>query len=208
MAWAVKQKTGNSGQKLVLLMLANFTNYETGQCNPSHNRLADQCCMSVASIKRHIDDLENAGLLKKVHTFKDNIQKSNQYILALPGSSIWTTPQLTMSPTPAQFELQKQEVKQEKNNILSISNHLFEVFWKSYPRKTNKSFAKRVFDKLKVNDELLKKMLYAIEAQKRSIWKDKDPQYIPHPSTWLNGERWEDEVAVVSSVPKGLAGGI
>jgi hypothetical protein len=164
--------------------------------------------MSVASIKRHIDDLENAGLLKKVHTFKDNIQKSNQYILALPGSSIWTAPQLTMSYPPAQFELQKQEVKQEKNNTLFDSSHLFDIFWKAYPRKVSPANAKRSFAKLKVDEEMLKKMLHAIEAQKRSVWLDKDPQYIPHPSTWLNGERWEDEVAVPAQPRNGLAGAI
>lgn len=80
-----------------------------------------------------------------------------------------------------------------------VNNSLFDVFWKAYPRKTNKGFAKKVFAKLKVTDELLEKMLHAIEVQKRYTWKDKDPQYIPHPSSWLNGERWEDEVQAVSS---------
>ena len=25
-------------------------------------------------------------------------------------------------------------------------------------------------------------------------WKNRDPQYIPYPTTWLNQERWNDEV--------------
>ena len=37
-------------------------------------------------------------------------------------------------------------------------------------------------------------MLNAIAVQNKTVWKDKDQQYIPHPSTWLNGQRWEDEV--------------
>lgn len=77
----------------------------------------------------------------------------------------------------------------------------FTTFWKAYPRKTNRSFAKKVFAKLKVTPEMLTKMLQAIDQQKRSIWKDKDQQYIPHPSTWLNGERWDDEVPVVQLTP-------
>jgi len=69
----------------------------------------------------------------------------------------------------------------------------FEIFWKAYPRKTNKGFAKRVFEKLKPSDDLLKKMLSALAQQEKSEqWKN--PQYIPHPSSWLNGERWEDEI--------------
>jgi len=68
----------------------------------------------------------------------------------------------------------------------------FEQFWTAYPRKTNKGFARTVFGKIKPNADMLKKMIVAIEQQKSSDqWKD--PKYIPHPSTWLNGERWEDE---------------
>ena len=89
------------------------------------------------------------------------------------------------------------------------SNPLFDVFWKAYPRKTNKGFAKSVFKKLKVTDQLLSTMLQAIEAQKKSVWKDKEQQYIPHPSTWLNGERWEDEVqSTAQPVRNALAGAI
>ena len=44
------------------------------------------------------------------------------------------------------------------------------------------------------NEDLLEKMLQSIEKQKASSqWQDE--QYIPHPTTWLHGKRWEDEVA-------------
>ena len=36
-------------------------------------------------------------------------------------------------------------------------------------------------------------MIEAVEEQKKSKqWSD--PQYIPHPYTWLNQGRWEDEL--------------
>lgn len=72
-----------------------------------------------------------------------------------------------------------------------ISNDGFELFWRAYPRKTNKSFAQKVFKKFAFTDELLSQMMNALSNFPFS----KDPQYIPHPSTWLNGKRWEDEVA-------------
>jgi hypothetical protein len=75
---------------------------------------------------------------------------------------------------------------------------LFEIFWKAYPRKTNKAFARKCFDKAKVTQELLDKMLVAIAKQKKtSQWQMLE--YIPHPSSWLNGERWEDEVTLPTS---------
>lgn len=181
------------------MMLADYSNSETGQCNPSHTKLAEKCCMSVASVKRHIDDLEKLGFLKKNHVFKDNIQKSNQYILAFPGSSNWTTPQLTVSYPPAQIELQNQEFKQEDNHIVCQQEKpLFDIFWKAYPRKVSPADAKKAFSKLKVDEQLLEKMLKAIEQHKKTDqWKDL--KYIPHPSTWLNGHRWEDEVQITST---------
>ena len=76
----------------------------------------------------------------------------------------------------------------------TTDNPFFDAFWSAYPRKTNKGFAKQIFLKLSVDQALLDKMLLAIGQQKKTEqWKN--PQYIPHPSTWLNGERWEDEVA-------------
>jgi hypothetical protein len=85
MAWAVKQKTGNAGQKLALIMLANYCNSHTGQCNPSHKRLADECSMGVSTLKAHLQALEEIGLLQIVHKSNDGVQLPNQYYLNLEG---------------------------------------------------------------------------------------------------------------------------
>ena len=103
----------------------------------------------------------------------------------------------------------KQEVKpvKETNTVISINSAMFEQFWIAYPRKTNKGFARTVFGKIKPNEEMLKKMISSIDRQKRSDqWKD--PKYIPHPSSWLNGERWEDEEPTGKSFFNPLAGAI
>jgi hypothetical protein len=71
----------------------------------------------------------------------------------------------------------------------------FDRFWSAYPRKENKPAARRAFDKLKVDDELLRTMLEAIEKQKGTAqWQEDGGHFIPHPATWLNGNRWEDVV--------------
>lgn len=85
--------------------------------------------------------------------------------------------------------------------IATTNDPSFEVFWKAYPRKTNKGFARTVFNKLKPTEELLKKMLSTLDKQ-IPLWTD--PKYIPHPSTWLNGERWLDEIEAPKS-PEQLA---
>lgn len=73
----------------------------------------------------------------------------------------------------------------------------FERFWNAYPRHTAKANATKAFNKLKPDDALIDKMLKAIEQQKKSDqWQRDNGQYIPHPSTWLNQRRWEDELEV------------
>jgi hypothetical protein len=88
MTWAAVQPCKNAAQKLVLLMLANHANGHTGQCNPSHSRLAQECCMSVSSLKVQIKALEQAGYLHIIRKTKDGVNLPNQYTLniAVGGS--------------------------------------------------------------------------------------------------------------------------
>lgn len=117
MAWAVKQNTANSGQKLVLLMLANHANGYSGQCNPSHKRLAEECCMGISTLKGHIQALQDAGFLKVVNRFNNNSYVANQYELQLPLSQNLTYPQSESDLPLARIGLQKQEVKQERETV-------------------------------------------------------------------------------------------
>ena len=79
----------------------------------------------------------------------------------------------------------------------------FEQFWEAYPRKVGKKTAKISWGKIKPDDGLLEKILIAVEKQKKSKqWQQ--TQFIPNPSTWLNQERWKDEVEDASSFRESL----
>ena len=68
----------------------------------------------------------------------------------------------------------------------------FEIFWNEYPRHQDKAKAIAAFKAIHVTDELLDTMLDALRRQKASEqWQN--PKYIPMPTTWLHGRRWEDE---------------
>ena len=71
----------------------------------------------------------------------------------------------------------------------------FDMFYKLYPRKVGRFMANKSFNKLKKAD---KKLAYDGLLNYIKIWKhDKtEKQFIPHPSTWLNQRRWEDEIDV------------
>lgn len=69
----------------------------------------------------------------------------------------------------------------------------FDTFWEKYPRKTGKGEAWRSWSKARL--PTLADILESLEKQKLSAqWKKDNGQFIPHPATWLNQRRWEDEV--------------
>lgn len=77
--------------------------------------------------------------------------------------------------------------------IIESDADLFDQFWAAYHRHIAKKNALKSWTRLKVTTELFTKIMTALEAVKRTQqWQD--VQYVPHPATWLNQERWEDEV--------------
>lgn len=67
-------------------------------------------------------------------------------------------------------------------------------FWAAYPRKVDKQKALNAWKKLSPDGELCQVIAAALEEQKRSPqWLKDGGAYIPYPSSWLNGRRWEDE---------------
>lgn len=70
----------------------------------------------------------------------------------------------------------------------------FADFWAAYPRKAGKADAQKAFAKLQAGPELVVALVHAVNRQRDSEqWQRDGGQYIPHPATWLNGKRWEDE---------------
>ena|SRR5208282_2370466 len=74
---------------------------------------------------------------------------------------------------------------------------LWDAFWTLYPRHEAKKDALKAWRRMSESDRHA--AVIAI-ADWRQVWKaqGRDTHLIPLPATWLNGERWEDEV------PQGL----
>ncbi len=85
----------------------------------------------------------------------------------------------------------------KSNNLIENFTYSFDIFWNEYPRKESKAKAQQWFIKNKPSAQLFSKMMSSLERFKKTKqWQDK--QYIPHPTTWLNQKRWEDEIEVLS----------
>ena len=78
--------------------------------------------------------------------------------------------------------------KKENKNLVDFG---FEQFWRVCPRKAGKGAARTAWVRAcrKADPPTI---LAGLERAKLG-WRDVEPQFIPHPATWLNQERWLDE---------------
>jgi hypothetical protein len=84
------------------------------------------------------------------------------------------------------------EIEQEKIKPLAITSPLFDEFWQLWPRRDHKLKAISAWSKAakKIPESEL------LESVRKYVSRSdlpKDKQFIPLASSWLNGERWNDE---------------
>ena len=87
-------------------------------------------------------------------------------------------------------------LKKERKDLKKLLKKLWakrfhDTFWPVYPRKKSKDLAFKYWMKLPHSGKTLRMIMVPLKAQVAE-WGDK--QFIPHPSTWLNQKRWEDEI--------------
>ena len=72
---------------------------------------------------------------------------------------------------------------------------MFDEFWSLYPRKIAKATARKAWAKLSAEQQLMAAKAINTHCE---YWKAKETEleFIPHCATWLNGERYEDELVI------------
>lgn len=97
--------------------------------------------------------------------------------------------------------------EKKENTTKERENEGFKLFWESYPRKVAKVVALKSWLKIFPSKAYLPpnspppspfpEIMAALEVHKKlDQWKKEDGRYIPHPATWLNKERWKDEIKI------------
>jgi len=186
LSWALQQKGLKPITKIILISLADRHNPDYG-CFPSIRKISEDTEVCVKSVYNHLLKLEEIGLIKRTGRVRDNGQQtSNEYLLIgvqdLHGDYVNRTPQRVH--------------KIHTNNHVSINHvskpNMFNDAWLAYPRKIGKGNAEKAWDKAikKIDERELCKLL----SQYIDSLSGRDQKFIPHLSTWLNGERWHDDI--------------
>jgi uncharacterized protein YdaU (DUF1376 family) len=103
------------------------------------------------------------------------------------------------SPSPSPSLISDSGTVSDSKKIKTVAlrapdQSLFEHFWLAYPKKVGKGAALKAWVKLKPSQTMLDSMIAAVRQQiEWPQWRKENGQFIPHPATWLNQGRWQDE---------------
>lgn len=170
----------------VYAVLAEAANYATKQTWPSHRTVGDRAGgLSRRTVQRSIDQLVQAGWVRvESRSDESGRQTSNLYTVVHEDSARMTPRCVTDDADPAPQVTHKQDPEDRDPDT-------FAEFWSHAVRKVGKANARTAFAEVSDPEEVIDRFAYWCR-----YWTESgiDPQYIPHPATWLRQRRWEDDL--------------
>lgn len=175
-----------------------------GGIYPSRSVIAREARCSVRKVSDALNELERLGLMTRTQRTSKSGRASNGYELhpgGFLGADEVEAPDAFTGEVEAPDAWGEGTSEQiapliEEKPLKSIES-VFEDFWKVYPRHVAKAASKAKFVTLskKVDPELI----VAGARRFALVSVGTESKFIPHPTTWLNQGRWEDEVEVAST---------
>ena len=200
--------------KLVLQALASHLNDMGGPMFPSQERLSKLCSLSERSVITHLQIAEDEGwIVANKRELKGSKWAANEYAARFPdgvkhvhpadddgvnevhlrgerGSPDGVKEVHTNSPS--------EHSREPSNKSRSIQTE-FDEFWSAYPNKVGKPRAWAVWKRVRPDLQIV---LFGLKRWKASDqWTKDEGRYIPHPTTWLNREGWNDAIAGEKCAP-------
>lgn len=139
---------------------------------------------------------ENNGQLPDIEEISFRLRKDVDYIKTqLKQLSTFVKQDVSESETKRKQVVSLEvdvEIEEDKEvDKLTTYTNDFNTFWDMYPKKVGKG---KAYDSWKKVKPPLDKCLKSLEWQKKTDqWVRENGQYIPHPATYINQLRFDDE---------------
>lgn len=163
---------------------------KTGYCYASNKYFAELYGISQTTVSLLIKDLIQNRYIESEIIYKEGTKEIlNRYLRIIKGGYLRNFKE-------GYLKNLKDNNINNNNTSINKENYIkeFEKFWKHYPRKLKKQKSLEAFIKCKPTKELVEIMIKQVERFKDTKqWKEENGKYIPHPTTWINNKRWEDE---------------
>jgi len=149
--------------------------------------------------KGHIVEFNNKWFIPdfiefQYGTLNPENRAHNSVIERLRKYNLYSKNKLLKSPLQGVKDKDKEK---DKDMVKEKDKEGFDEFWGLYPRKINKKDSEQKWIKLK--DEERIKIIETLPAWLKQF---SDPQFIPHPTTYINQRRWEDEIQQPKAISK------
>lgn len=200
---AIQDKNLQPTDKFILGAILYFERLKYGYCSASNAKLAEVAGCTTGSARNAIMRLSKLNYI--VCKYSDTQKKVRESIhgnVSLSSDTDWGVSSNSDTGVIKQLHRvssnseQRENIEKEENN-----NKLFDIFWDSYPVKKGKKTAMVAWKKLKPSQH--NKAISDIPLRKEDkTWK---AGFIPYPTTYLNQERWEDEITKDEVTPTKLA---
>ncbi|WP_080642126.1 helix-turn-helix domain-containing protein [Pseudomonas sp. CK-NBRI-02] len=194
----------STNEKVMLVEIGSLEDDMRG-CYATNAHFAEFFGLSVSRVSEIISGLAERGLIAIEQIREGKRVVERRIRLSTPFEKPKTPSENTANPFGKGGEPPSENTKGSNTSMsntkrfkdLGVSGAKndtdFERFWKLYPRKTNKVKARKAWEKLSPDADLQTVMITALAKHCVSKdWTKENGQFIPHASTWLNGERWHD----------------
>lgn len=191
-------RINNPTAKVVLLAIARYAN-GYGECFPSRETISHDSCVPIRSVVRAIQWLEDKGYIRIVR----RSGTSNFYVITSMEDDMTDETRANLAHEEdsniTKLDFSKKNIA--KSNTTSRANlahpldtPFFLAFWQAYPRRIGKGDARAAFTKAAMRNDPNLIVQAALAYAKHVAEAGTEQKFIPHASTWLNGERWEDDL--------------
>lgn len=190
----------NALEKVILTEIDSLDGGEDG-CWASNEHIAKFCQCSDWKVSTAISKLVKLGYIK-VLSFDGRTRKLKSCLAFFPKPPC-ENPKADMGNS--QVSNTKSKTKSKSTTRKREGGDFspgFTEFWNAYPRKVAKQNALKAWLKTGADDSqsLTDTILADVTRRVDGEWKGKEVQYIPHPATYLNQRRWEDESSATDTV--------
>jgi len=201
--WMINDLNLNGNELMAYALIYGFTKDGQSEYTGSINYLANWLNCTRKTAIKILHDLVDKNLIKKTQIEVNNVI-FNKYAIITPlvqklhqgsventlGGSVNITLGGSVEITPNNTILNNTNIDNTKDNINTCFS--FESFWNLYPNKNNKKGCEAKYKKLTESQRA------KISATLPSFlaYKPFANYTPPHPLTYLNQERWEDEIKV------------
>lgn len=175
-------------------------------CSLSISFIGKATGMSRRGIQYEINTLIERNILAVLHepTFNKprEIMFQKDYtkwsILPQANQSATGEPECTSTGEPECTQERQIKDSIKKDMCKSGLTEPFQRFWDAYPKRRHKQEAFEIFKELNPDETLLTVIIESVKRQAASEeWQKNNGQYVPLPTTYLNGKRWADEITVI-----------